>query len=158
VIGTVGSEAKAELARAHGCHHTVLYRDEDVAAKVREITDGEGVDVAYDSVGAQTFEGSLDSLRPRGLMVSFGNASGPVDPFSPLLLAKKGSLFMTRPRLIDHYSTQEETADGIGALFDMVTTGKILPYVDNRFSLAEAAKAHIELEARKTVGSTVLIA
>lgn len=157
VIGTVGSDSKADLARAHGCDHAILYREEDVAARVRDITDGEGVDVVYDSVGAQTFEGSLDSLRPRGLMVSFGNASGPVEPFSPLLLAKKGSLFLTRPRLIDHYSTQEETADGIGALFDMVTSGKIRPHVGHRFPLPEAAKAHIELEARNTVGSTVLI-
>jgi NADPH2:quinone reductase len=156
VVGTVGSEEKAELARANGCAHVILYRDEDVSTRVREITDGRGVDVAYDSVGGATFMGSLDSLRPRGMMVTFGNASGPVEPMIPLDLAKRGSLFMTRPRVMDYYSTQEDADEGVGALFDMVSSGKVKPHIGARFPLAEAADAHRDLEARRTVGSTVL--
>lgn len=157
VIGTVGSEEKAALAREHGCAHTILYRDESVPGRVREITDGRGADIVYDSVGKDTWEGSLDSLKPRGLMVSFGNASGAVPPFSPLLLAKKGSLFVTRPTLRDYYATPEDTAEGCAALFDMVVAGKVTPHIGARYPLREAADAHRALEARKTVGSTVLI-
>ena len=156
VIGTVGTEEKAELARAHGCDHTILYRDEDITRRVREITDGAMCRVAFDSVGASTFQPCLESLAPRGMMVTFGNASGPVDPVSPLALARQGSVFLTRPRLADHYATPEETAEGIGALFAMVTSGKIVPYIGARRPLAEAAAAHRALEARETTGSTVL--
>jgi NADPH2:quinone reductase len=156
VIGTVGSEEKAELAKANGCDHVILYRDEDVPARVREITSGRGVDVAYDSVGGATFMGSLDSLRPRGMMVTFGNASGPVDPMIPLELAKRGSLFLTRPRVMDYYSTQEDADEGIGALFDVVGSGKVKPHIGARYPLAGAADAQRDLEARRTVGSTVL--
>ncbi|MEX2467546.1 MAG: quinone oxidoreductase [Gemmatimonadota bacterium] len=157
VIGTVGSEEKAALARDHGCTHTILYREQSVAERVRAITEGRGVDVVYDSVGKDTWDGSLDSLKPRGLMVSFGNASGPVPPFTPLLLTKKGSLFVTRPTLRDYYATPEETADGCAALFDMVVSGRVTPHIGARFPLGEAAEAHRALEARRTVGSTVLV-
>jgi NADPH:quinone reductase len=157
VIGTVGSEEKAELVRANGCEHPILYRSEDVAARVNEITNGRGVDVAYDSVGKDTFEGSINSLRPRGMMVSFGNASGPVDPVAPLLLAQKGSLFLTRPTIGHYYRTREESAEGVGALFEVVSSGKVRPHIGARYPLAEAAAAHRALEARETVGSTVLV-
>lgn len=157
VIGTVGSEEKAELAKANGCDHVILYRDEDIAERVAEITGGEGCAVAYDSVGASTFEASLDSLAPRGMMVSFGNASGPVDPVSPLALTRRGSLFLTRPSVAHYYATPEEGAEGIGALFDMIVDGKIRPHIGARYPLAEAAAAHREIEARRTVGSTVLV-
>jgi NADPH2:quinone reductase len=156
VIGTVGSDDKAELVKANGCDHPILYRSEDVAARVKEITGGQGVHVAYDSVGRDTFTGSVDSLRPRGMMVSFGNASGPVDPIPPLLLAQKGSLFLTRPTIAHYYRNREESAEGVGALFDMVSSGKVRPHIGARYPLAEAAEAHRALEARETVGSTVL--
>ena len=157
VIGTVGTEEKARLAREHGCTHTILYRTESVPERVKELTDGRGVDVVFDSVGKDTWEGSLDALRPRGMMVSFGNASGAVEPFSPLLLTRKGSLFVTRPTLRDYYRTPEETADGCAALFDMVVSGKVTPHIGARYALRDAAEAHKALEARKTVGSTVLV-
>lgn len=156
VIGTVGTEEKAALARANGCEHTILYRDADVPARVREITDGRGVDVAYDSVGKATFFGSMDSLRPRGMMVTFGNASGPVEPMIPLELAKRGSLFLTRPRVMDYYATQEDADEGIAALFDVVGSGKVDAHIGARFPLKDVAEAHRDLEARRTVGSTVL--
>ena len=156
VIGTVGSDAKAELARANGCHHTILYREEDVAERVREITDDAGVHVVYDSVGAATFEGSIASLRPRGMMVTYGNASGPVEPVRPLLLAQGGSLFLTRPKLGDYYTSAEESADGCAALVELVTSGKVRPHIGQTFALEDVADAHRALEARETVGSTVL--
>jgi len=156
VIGTVGTEEKAELAKANGCEHVILYRDEDVPTRVREITGGRGVDVAYDSVGASTFFGSLDSLRPRGMMVTFGNASGPVEPMIPLELAKRGSLFLTRPRVGDYYATKEDADEGIAALFEVVGSGKVKPHIGATYPLEDAADAHRDLEARKTVGSTVL--
>jgi NADPH2:quinone reductase len=156
VIGTVGSEEKAELAKANGCEHVILYRTEDVPKRVREITGGRGVDVAYDSVGAATFFGSMDSLRPRGMMVTFGNASGPVEPMIPLELAKRGSLFLTRPRVMDYYATKADADEGIAALFDVVGSGKVKPHIGGRYPLANAADAHRDLEARATVGSTVL--
>jgi NADPH2:quinone reductase len=156
VIGTVGSEEKAELARANGCHHTILYREQDVAQRTREITDGVGVHVVYDSVGAATFEGSIASLRPRGMMVTYGNASGPVEPMRPLVLAQGGSLFLTRPRLGDYYASAEDAADGCAALFEMVTSGKVRPHIGQTFAVEHVADAHRALEARETVGSTVL--
>jgi NADPH2:quinone reductase len=155
VIGTVGSAAKADLVAENGCDHAILYRDEHVAARVRELTDGRGVDVVYDSVGAATFEGSIDSLRPRGMMVSFGNASGPVEPVPPLLLAQKGSLFLTRPTIGHYYGSREEAADGVAALFAVVSSGQVRPHVGARYPLSDAAAAHRALEARETVGSTV---
>ena len=157
VIGTVGSEEKAALVKENGCDYPVLYRTEDVAARVDEITDGRGVDVAYDSVGKDTFHGSIESLRPRGMMVSFGNASGPVEPVPPLLLAQKGSLFLTRPTIGHYYRNREESAEGVAALFAVVSSGKVRPHIGARFPLREAAAAHRALEARETVGSTVLV-
>lgn len=156
VIGTVGSEDKGSLAKGNGCEQTILYRSEDVAKRVKEITGGRGVDVVYDSVGAATFMGSLDSLRPRGMMVSFGNASGPVEPIAPLLLLQKGSIFLTRPTIAHYYAARDEAVEGVAALFQMVSSGKVRPHIGARFPLKEAARAHIDLEARKTVGSTIL--
>jgi NADPH2:quinone reductase len=155
VIGTVGSDAKGELARAKGCHHTVLYREEDVVARVREITDGQGVDVVYDSVGKDTFNASIEVLRPRGMLVSFGNASGPVPPFAPLLLSQKGSLFLTRPTLKDYYSDPKEFREGCDAVFDAVLSGSVSVPVLQTVPLREAARAHAQLEARETMGVTV---
>ena len=157
VIGTVGTAEKGELARENGCEHVILYREEDVAQRVAEITEGAGCAVAYDSVGKSTFEASLHSLRPRGMLVTFGNASGPVEPISPLLLARNGSLFLTRPTLGHYYATPEETADGTAALFEMVVSGKITPHIGARYPLADVSEAHRALEARETVGSTVLM-
>ncbi len=156
VIGTVGSEAKAKLVKANGCDHTILYRTEDVAARVKAITDGRGVDVSYDSVGKSTFEGSLNSLRPRGMLVSFGNASGPVHPLPPLLLSQKGSLFLTRPTIAHYYRNRQESSEGVAALFEVVASGKVRPHVGSRFPLPKAGEAHRALEGRETVGSTVL--
>ena len=157
VIGTVGSETKAELAKRHGCTHVVLYREEDVAARVRELTDGRGVDVVYDSVGKDTFEASLDSLCPRGMLVSFGNASGPVEPFSPLLLAQKGGLFVTRPALRHYYTDREESRAGCKAVLDAVVDGTITVPVHQTYPLRDVQQAHRELEARNTTGSTVFV-
>ena len=157
VIGTVGTEEKGELAKEHGCDHVILYRDEDITERVREITDGAMCRVAFDSVGASTFHPCLASLQPRGMMVTFGNASGPVDAIPPLALAKQGSVFLTRPRLADYYQTPEETAEGISALFEMITSGAIVPYIGARYPVRDAADAHRDLEARKTVGSSVLV-
>ena len=157
VIGTVSNEAKAALATAHGCDHIIYYTHEDVAARVREITAGEGVAVVYDGVGKDTFTGSLDSLRVCGMMVSFGNASGPVAPFDPLLLSQKGSIFITRPTLM-HYTAKRDDLQSLGtALFDIVTSGKVKIEVNQTYALSDAAHAHRDLEARKTTGSTILI-
>mgnify|MGYP000443896595 FL=1 len=157
VIGTVSTEIKAELARQHGCDHVILYTREDVAKRVREITGGEGVAVVYDGVGKDTFMASIDSLRVRGTMVSFGNASGPVPPFEPLLLSQKGSLFFTRPILAHHTAKRDELLDLGGELFEKVLAGQVKIEVNQRYALAEAAQAHRDLEARKTTGSTVLV-
>ncbi len=157
VIGTVGSDAKARLARDHGCDHVVLYAQEDFVARVREITNGRGVDIVYDSVGRNTFEGSLDCLRRRGTMVSFGNASGAVAPFEPSLLARKGSLFFTRPMLFDYIATRDELLETATDLFDAVAAGQVTVSVNQTYPLAEAADAHRDLEARRTAGSTVLV-
>ena len=157
VIGTVGSEAKAELARSLGCDHVILYRHEDVAARVREITGGVGVPVAYDSVGKDTFEGTLGSLARRGLFVTFGNASGPVPAFEPARLQRAGSLFLTRPTLVDYIATPEELDASAGALFGMIAVGKLRIEIGQRFKLAEARKAHEALERRETIGASLLI-
>jgi NADPH2:quinone reductase len=157
VIGTVSTEAKAELARAHGCDHVIFYTREDVAQRVREITGGEGVAVVYDGVGKDTFAGSLDSLRPLGMMVSFGNASGAVPPFNPLLLSQKGSLFFTRPTL-GHYSAKRQDLVALGdELFAVVGSGQVKIEVNQTYALSDAASAHRDLEARKTTGSTILL-
>jgi NADPH2:quinone reductase len=155
VIGTVGSEAKAELAKAHGCHHTILYNTENVAERVREITDGAGVPVVYDSVGKDTFEGSLDSLAPFGLLVSFGNASGPVDNFNLGILAGKGSLYVTRPTLFTHRSVPGRLQEMAHNLFNVVQSGAVKIEVNQTYALENAQQAHRDLEARKTTGSTV---
>ena len=156
VIGTVSSEEKAQLARAHGCAHPILYTKQDFAAEVDKLTAGQKLPVVYDSVGKSTFLKSLDCLRPRGLMVSFGNASGPVDPISPLILSQKGSLFLTRPTLYHYIATRPELEQAASDLFDVVRSGKVKIEVKQRFPLAEAAEAHRALEARKTTGSTIL--
>jgi len=157
VIGTVGSQAKADLARAFGCDHVILYRDEDVARRVREITDGKGVPVAYDSVGKDTFEGTLASLARRGFFVTYGNASGPVPPFAPLRLSQGGSLFMTRPTMGDYTVTTEELDESAGALFGMIQSGKVKIEIGQRFALRDARKAHEALQGRETIGATVLL-
>ena len=157
VIGTVSNESKAELARQHGCDHVIFYTREDVAQRVRELTGGEGVAVVYDGVGKDTFAGSLDSLRVRGLLVTFGNASGAVPPFDPLLLSQKGSLFVTRPTLA-HYTTTRAELVALGdELFDVVRSGRVRVGVNQTYALADAASAHRDLEARKTTGSTILL-
>lgn len=157
VIGTVGSDEKAKLAKAHGCDHAIIYTREDFAKRVREITGGAGVPVVYDSIGKDTFEGSLDCLRPRGLMVSFGNASGPVPPFSPAILGAKGSLFLTRPSLASYNAARADLVESAKALFDVATSGAVKIAVNQTYPLKDAAQAHRDLEARKTTGSTVLI-
>ena len=157
VIGTVSSEAKAALATAHGCDHIIYYTREDVAKRVRELTAGEGVAVVYDGVGKDTFAGSLDSLRVRGMMVTFGNASGSVPPFDPLILSQKGSIFITRPTL-GHYTAKRNELVELGAeLFAIVALGKVKIEVNQAYALADAASAHRDLEARKTTGSTILL-
>ena len=157
VIGTVGSEEKAELARAHGCDHPVIYTRESFVDKVKEITDGEGVPVVYDSVGKDTWEGSLDCLRRMGMMVSFGNASGAVEPFSPGILAAKGSLFLTRPTLMDYTAKRDDLVATANELFEVVGSGAVKINVNQTYPLSEAAQAHRDLEGRKTTGSTVLL-
>ena len=157
VIGTVGSAQKGELARAHGCDHVIHYRDEDIAARVREITAGEGVPVVYDSVGRDTFEASLDSLRPRGLLVNFGNASGLAPAVDGQLLAQKGSLFFTRPTLMTYTASEADLQASAAALFEVVQSGAVKIEIRQRYPLAEAAQAHRDLEARKTTGSTLLL-
>jgi len=157
VIGTVGSEEKAELARAHGCDHPILYRKENFVDRVKELTDGEGVPVVYDSVGKDTFEGSLDCLRPLGLLVLFGSSSGPVPPFDTALLAAKGSLYITRPTLMTYTAKRDDLVQTANELFEVVTSGAVKIEVNQTYPLRDTAKAHRDLEARKTTGSTVLI-
>lgn len=156
VIGTVGTEEKAELARAHGCAHPIIYSKQDFVAEVQRITDGEKLPVVYDSVGRDTFLRSLDCLKVRGLMVSFGNASGPVEPFSPLLLSQKGSLYLTRPTLFHYVATRKQLEQSATELFEMVGSGKVKIEVNQRFPLKDAAEAHRALQERKTSGSTIL--
>ncbi len=157
VIGTVGSPEKAALAKAHGCDHTILYHEEDFVAQVRELTAGEGVQVVYDSVGQETFLKSLDCLRPLGMLVSFGQSSGPVTSFDPGLLAAKGSLFLTRPSLMAYTAKREDLLSSATELFAVVTSGAVKIKINQTYPLEDAAKAHRDLEARKTTGSTVLI-
>ncbi|ABI87143.1 zinc-binding dehydrogenase family protein [Burkholderia ambifaria AMMD] len=157
VIGTVSSEHKAAVARAHGCDHTIDYSREDVAKRVRELTGGAGVDVVFDSVGKDTFEGSLDSLKRRGLMVCVGTASGPIPPFDPQRLAMKGSLYLTRPALADYIADPAEKNDLAGELFAHVAAGRIRIEINQRYALQDAAQAHRDLESRKTTGSSVFI-
>ena len=158
VIGTVGTREKAELARAHGCDHPIVYTEESFVDRVQELTGGKGVPVVYDSVGKDTFDDSLRCLRPRGLMVSFGNASGAVEPFRPVLLAQKGSLFLTRPTLANYTSTRQELEETTAELFDVVGSGAVRIEVNQTYALQDAAQAHRDLEARRTTGSTVLLA
>lgn len=157
VIATVGSEEKAALACEHGAQHVILYRSEDVAKRVREITNGEGCDVVYDAVGKDTFASSLDALRVRGLFVSYGQASGPVGSIDPLVFSAKGSLFFTRPKLGDYARTPAELAARAASLFDALERGALRVRIAQTYPLAEAARAHADLEARKTTGSTLLL-
>ncbi len=157
VIGTVGTDEKAELARAHGCDHPINYNSEDFVARVKEITEGKGVPVVYDGVGKATFEGSLDCLQPRGLLVLYGNASGPVDAFNTGVLSQKGSLYLTRPTLMTYTAARRELVESANALFQVVLDGKVKIEVNQTYPLKDAAQAHRDLEGRKTTGSTVLL-
>ena len=157
VIGTVGTPEKAELAKAHGCDYPIVYTQENFTERVKEITGGKGVPVVYDSVGKDTFFGSLDCLQPKGLMVTFGNASGAVEPFSPGLLAARGSLYLTRPTLATYTHTREDLEAVTADLFDVVASGAVSIKVNQTYSLENAAQAHRDLEARRTTGSTVLL-
>jgi len=157
VIGTVGSEEKAELAKKNGCDDIIFYDKEDIATHVKDITSGQGVDVVFDGVGQSTWLSSLDSLKPRGTLVSFGNASGPVRDVDLGILALKGSLYATRPTLMHYYASPQEKRDGSKALFNFVKDHDAHIHIGQRFALADAAEAHRALESRKTIGSTVLI-
>jgi NADPH:quinone reductase len=157
VIGTVGSEDKAALARAHGCDHPILYKSEDFVARLREITKGEGVPVVYDSVGRDTFLKSLDCLRPLGMMVSFGQSSGKVEPLDTGLLAAKGSLFLTRPSLMAYTAKRADMVASAAELFDVVQQGVVKVEVHQTYALKNAPQAHADLEGRKTTGSTLLL-
>lgn len=157
VIGTVGSDEKAELARQHGCDHAIVYTRENVPGRVRELTGGDGVPVVYDSIGKDTFMDSLACLRPLGMMVTFGNASGPVAPFDPGLLGKMGSLFLTRPSLFAYSARRDDLLAMAEDLFSVVLSGQVRLSINQRFALGDAAIAHRELEARRTTGSTVLV-
>ena len=155
VIGTVGTEEKAELARAHGCAHPIVYSKQNFVAEVNRITGGQKLPVVYDSVGRDTFMKSLDCLKVRGLMVSFGNASGPPAPLPPNVLAQKGSLYLTRPTLYHYVATREQLEHSAAELFQVVESGRVKIEVKQRFALKDAAEAHRQLEARKTTGSTI---
>lgn len=157
VIGTVSSDEKATLAKAHGCDHPIIYTRENFTQRVREITNGEGVPVVYDSIGKDTFFGSLDCLRPLGMMVTFGNASGPVPPLDLLELSKRGSLFVTRPTLFGYAAKRADLLNMAAELFEVVTSGKVKVEVNQTYPLKDAAQAQIDLAARKTTGSTVLL-
>lgn len=157
VIATAGSPDKAERARSLGADHVILYRDQDVAKEVRALTDGKGVPVAFDSVGAATFQGTLDSLARRGLFISFGNASGPVPPFAPMELQRRGSLFFTRPTMFDYASTTEELDESAGALFEVIASGAVKIDIGQTFPLSEAKAAHEALEGRDTIGASLLL-
>ncbi len=157
VIGCVGSEGKAERASSRGCDHVILYKSEDVAARVREITGGEGVRVSYDGVGKASFDASLKSLGRRGMLVTFGNASGPVPPVEPLALSRGGSLFLTRPTLFDYVASTEELDASAAALFEVITSGAVKIEIGREYALRDVRKAHEDLEAGETVGSQLLI-
>jgi NADPH:quinone reductase len=156
VIGTVGSPEKAKLAKAHGADHVIDYSKENFVARVKEITGGKGVPVVYDSVGKTTWEGSLDCLRPLGMWVTFGNASGAVPPLNTLVLAQKGSLFLTRPTLATYTASRADLEMTSKSLFDIVKSGKVKIEISGRYKLADAAQAHRDLEGRKTTGSVIL--
>jgi NADPH:quinone reductase len=155
VIGSVSSDAKAAVALAHGCAHTIVYTREDVATRVREITDGVGVPVVYDSIGATTYQSSIDSLARRGLLVCFGTASGPVPPINAMELAMKGSLYVTRPALADFIADPGERAELAGELFEHVGAGRIRVEINQRYALQDAVQAHRDLESGKSIGSSV---
>lgn len=157
VIGTVGSGEKAEIARAHGCDHAIVYATEDFVERTRSLTGGKGVDVVYDSVGKATFDGSLRCLRRRGLLVSFGEASGEPDPLPPRLLGSLGSVFLTHPSLGDYTATRADLLAVCGDLFDMVLSGKLKVPVSHAYALKDAPQAHRDLEARRTTGAIVLV-
>lgn len=157
VIGTAGSKEKAKSAAAHGCDHPIVYSEEDFAERVREITDGRGVDVVYDSVGQPTFEKSLDCLRPMGTMVTFGQSAGPVPPLDLKVLAGKGSLFLTRPSLMNYTAKREDLVAHAADLFEVVKNGAVKIEIQQTYPLSEAARAHADLESRKTTGSTILL-
>ena len=157
VIGTVSTEAKGEVARAHGCDHVIYYSREDVAKRVRELTNGVGVNVVFDSVGKDTLDASLDSLKRRGLMVCVGTASGPIPPFNPQILAMKGSLYLTRPALADYIADPAEKNELAGEIFGHIAAGRIKIELNQRYALEDAAQAHRDLESRKTTGSSVFV-
>lgn len=157
VIGTVSSDQKAALAEAHGCDHPIVYTREDFVARVRQLTDGAGVPVVYDSVGKETWQGSLDCLAPKGLMVSFGNASGPAPAFTVLDLMRRGSLFVTRPVLAHYTASREDLLESANDLFDVVASGAVKIEINQRYALGEAEDAHRDLEGRRTTGSSILI-
>jgi NADPH2:quinone reductase len=157
VIGTVSNDEKAAMARAHGVTHAINYSHENVAQRVKELTSGRGVDVVFDSVGRDTFMTSLDSLRPRGLMVCLGTASGTIEGFNPNLLAMKGSLYMTRPALANYIADPAEKAALAGEIFGHVAAGRIRIEIGQRYALEDAVQAHRDLEARKTMGSSILV-
>jgi NADPH2:quinone reductase len=157
MIGTVGSDQKAALAKAHGCAHVINYNKENFVERVKEITGGKGVPVVYDSIGKDTFIGSLDCLSPLGMMVSFGSASGPVAPFGLSELASRGSLFITRPSVFTHIAKREDLDAMAADLFDMVESGKVKIDINQRYALKDVGQAHRDLESRKTTGSTILI-
>jgi NADPH2:quinone reductase len=157
VIGTVGSEEKAKTARAHGCDHAIVYTKEDFTKRVRGITSGAGVPVVYDSVGKSTFSGSLDCLRPLGLLVSFGNASGPVPPFELGILSQKGSLYVTRPTLHTYTATRADLESTARELFEVVLSGKVKIEINHRYALKDAQQVHRDLEGRKTTGSIIML-
>ena len=157
VIGTVGSDEKAALAREHGCDHPIVYTRENFTERVRELTGGAGVPVVYDAVGRDTFEGSLDCLAPRGMLVSFGQSSGKIDPFDLGILSAKGSLYLTRPTLMTYTASRTDLEASAQALFDVVGRGAVRITVNQTFPLAEAAAAHRALESRRTTGSTILL-
>jgi NADPH2:quinone reductase len=157
VIGTVGSKEKAEIAKAHGCHHTILYRDEDFVARVKEITGGKLCDVVYDGIGKTTFPASLDCIRPLGMFVSFGSSSGPIEAFNINILQQKGSLFATRPTLNTYVAKRDDLLATANDLFKVVMSGKVEIPVNQKYPLKDAVKAHRELESRETVGSSILI-
>ena len=157
MIGTVGSDEKAAIAKAHGCTHTIVYTRENFVERVQQITDGKGVPVVYDGVGKDMFPASLDCLSPRGLFVNFGNASGPIASFDMLLLSQKGSLYVTRPTLVTYTATRPALLAMAAEMFDLVKAGKIVNEARQTYALKDAAQAHRDLESRKTTGSTLLL-
>ncbi|MBU9163681.1 quinone oxidoreductase family protein [Burkholderia multivorans] len=157
VIGTVGSDEKAELAKAHGCDHPIVYTRENFTQRVKEVTNGAGVPVVYDSIGKDTYIGSLDCLAPLGYFVSFGNASGPLPPIDSKEFSSRGSLFFTRPTLFSYIAKRADLESAAAELFDVILSGKVKTSINQRYPLAEVGRAHADLEARKTTGSTVLV-